>query len=462
MFIPSSDEDTLAFEKVADLCCIFAGYCIALTLVEWLSSHSLFVYPAGWQRQYGILLAGALLLWPVASAHGAVYHSHRSERIGVSLWQFVRTLALWSLLTIGSVFLLNLPNISRQFVFYVLTCSASFILARQLTTIVALRRLHRFGYNWRTALIVGSRRSCERFMALLGNSYPMGYHIVALHLDGEPEEAERVLATSEGVDEAFILSDAPQGETYALDLLKRGKRVHVVPELLDVRLFRQSLSDVAGIPVVSLLAGRLNKAQLVAKRLADLAGACLLVFACSPIFALTALIIKCSSKGPIFFRQTRIGQNGEFIRIYKFRTMIADAEELLTKDSKLRELYIANNFKLPKGKDPRITRIGAFLRATSLDELPQLFNVVNGDMSLVGPRPVVPAEVAKYGDCVQLLLSAKPGMTGHWQINGRSDIEQYARRVELDMEYIRDQSLGKDIEILLRTVPAVLLRKGAH
>ena len=462
MFTPSSDEDTLAFEMVADLCCILAGYCIALALVRWLSSRTLFVYPAGWQRQYSILLLAALLIWPAASAHRGVYHSHRSERIGFSLWQFGRTLALWSLLTIGSVFLLNLPNISRQFVFYVLTCSASLILARQLVTIVALRRLHRFGYNWRTALIIGSRSSCDRFMALLGNAYPMGYHIVVLPLDGEPDETERVLDVSEDIDEAFILGDTPQGETYALDLLKRGKRVHVVPELLDVRLFRQSLSDVAGIPVVSLLAGRLNKPQLVAKRLADLAGACLLLIACSPIIALIALIIKGSSKGPVFFTQKRIGQKGEFIRIYKFRTMIANAEEVLTKDPKLRDLYLANNFKLPKGKDPRITRIGAFLRATSLDELPQLFNVINGDMSLVGPRPVVPAEVGKYGDCVQLLLSAKPGMTGHWQINGRSEIEEYARRVELDMEYIRDQSLGKDIEILLRTVPAVLLRKGAH
>jgi exopolysaccharide production protein ExoY len=462
MFMPSSDDDTLAFEKAADLCCILAGSCMALTLVSWLSSHGLFVYPARWQRQYGILLCAALLLWPAASAHGGVYHSHRSERIGLSLWQFGRTLALWSLLTIGSVFLLNLPNISRQFVFYVITCSASLVLARQLLTIVALRRLHRFGYNWRTALIIGSRSSCDRFMALLGDAYPMGYHIIALPLDGDPDETERLLDASQEIDEAFILGDAPQGETYALDLLKRGKRVHVVPELLDVRLFRQSLSDVAGIPVVSLLAGRLNKAELVVKRLADLVGACLLVVLCSPVLGLISLIIKCSSRGPVFFRQTRIGQKGDYIRIYKFRTMIANAEEVLTKNPELRELYIANNFKLPKGKDPRVTRIGAFLRATSLDELPQLFNVINGDMSLVGPRPVVPAEVAKYGDCVQLLLSAKPGMTGHWQINGRSDIEQYAKRVELDMEYIRDQSFGKDFEILLRTVPAVLLRKGAH
>src|ERR1700720_1711480 len=283
MFTPTTDEDTLAFEKAFDLCCILAGYCIALALVRWLSSHTLFFYPPGWQRQYSILLFTALLLWLAASAHGGVYHSHRAERIGFSLWQFGKTLVLWGLLTIGSVFLLNLPNISRQFVFYVLTCSASLVLARQFVTIVALRRLHRFGYNWRTALLVGSRSGCDRFMELLGDAYPMGYHIVACPLDGEPDQTERVLDASEEIDEAFILSDAQQGETYALDLLKKGKRVHVVPELLDVRLFRQSLSDVAGIPVVSLLAGRLNRAQLAAKRLADLAGACVLVALSSPV-----------------------------------------------------------------------------------------------------------------------------------------------------------------------------------
>jgi exopolysaccharide production protein ExoY len=460
--MPNSDEDTLAFEKAADLCCILAGCWASLKLVASLSAHGLFVYPAHWQRGYGVLLLSALLLWPAAGAYGGIYHSHRAERIGLSLWQFGKTLALWSLLTIGSVFLLNLPNISRQFVFYVLTCSAFLIIVRQFVTIVTLRRLHRFGYNWRTALVVGSSRSCSRFLELLGNSYPMGYELVALPLDGEAGAIERSLNATDEIDEAFILSDAKEGESYTLDLLKKGKRVHVVPELLDVRLFRQSLSDVAGIPVVSLLAGRLNKAQLLAKRLGDFAGALLLLIVCSPILALTALIIKCSSKGPVFFRQTRIGQKGELIRIFKFRTMIEDAEEALRKDPRLYEQYVANNFKLPKGKDPRITKIGAILRATSLDELPQLFNVINGDMSLVGPRPVVPDEAEKYGDYVQLLLSAKPGMTGHWQVNGRSEIEQYARRVELDMEYIRDQSLGKDLAILLRTVPAVLLRKGAH
>src|ERR1700674_638746 len=129
MFTPTSDEDTLAFEKTFDLCCILAGYCFALELVRWLSSHTLFVYPASWQRQYGVLLFVALLLWPAASAHGGVYHSHSAEGMWFALLQCGNALAFCTLLTIGSVFLLNLPNISRQFVFYVLTCSASLVLA---------------------------------------------------------------------------------------------------------------------------------------------------------------------------------------------------------------------------------------------------------------------------------------------------------------------------------------------
>ena len=460
--MPNFDEDFPVFEKIADLCCIFGGYCVALELVKWLSRHTLFIYPQNWRHQYSVLLCAALLLWLAAGAHGGIYHSHRAERISFSLWQFGKTLILWGLVTIGSVFLLNLHNISRQFIFYFLTGAASLVLFRQFVTIVGLRRLHRFGSNWRTALVIGSNSGCDRFMSLLGNAYSMGYDLVALPLDRIPEEDTHVLDIGEEIDDVFILGDAPQGETYALDLLKKGKRVHVVPELLDVRLFRQSLGDVAGVPVVSLLAGRLNKAQLLAKRLADVLGAILLIIVCSPILALIALIIKCTSQGGVLFKHTRVGQKGELIKIYKFRTMIADAEDLLKKDPQLHAQYVANNFKLPKGRDPRITKFGNFLRATSLDELPQLFNVIQGDMSLVGPRPVVPAEAGKYGDYVQLLLSAKPGMTGHWQVNGRSEVEQYSRRVELDMEYIRDQSLGKDVEILLRTVPAVLLRKGAH
>jgi lipopolysaccharide/colanic/teichoic acid biosynthesis glycosyltransferase len=142
--------------------------------------------------------------------------------------------------------------------------------------------------------------------------------------------------------------------------------------------------------------------------------------------------------------------------------MRRDAEQVLKADPDLYRKYIANNYKLPKGKDPRITFIGRILRELSLDEIPQLLNVLKGEMSLVGPRPVVPAEIEQYGDYASLLLSVRPGLTGQWQVSGRSDIADYARRVRLDMEYIRDQSLARDFQILVQTVPAVLSRDGAH
>jgi exopolysaccharide production protein ExoY len=128
----------------------------------------------------------------------------------------------------------------------------------------------------------------------------------------------------------------------------------------------------------------------------------------------------------------------------------------------LHKRYVQNNYKLPKNDDFRITPIGGLLRTTSLDELPQLFNVLRGDMSLVGPRPIVPSELEKYGDCRGLFMSVKPGLTGNWQINGRSSIEDYSHRAALDLEYIRDQSLRNDVDILLKTIPAVVLRRGAH
>jgi lipopolysaccharide/colanic/teichoic acid biosynthesis glycosyltransferase len=179
------------------------------------------------------------------------------------------------------------------------------------------------------------------------------------------------------------------------------------------------------------------------------------------VFVGVAAVNRLFSSGPVFFGHNRLGQNGRMFVLFKFRTMVTNAEEVLKRDPELYQQYLDNNYKLPEGADPRTTAIGRFLRATSLDELPQLFNVLRGDMSLVGPRPVVPSEVENYADYANLFLSAKPGMTGHWQVSGRSAIKEYARRVELDLEYIRDQSLRKDLEILLRTVPAVLMRRGA-
>lgn len=187
--------------------------------------------------------------------------------------------------------------------------------------------------------------------------------------------------------------------------------------------------------------------------LASLAG----LFILSPVFLILAAMVKFDSRGPVFFKQMRVGKDGREFEFYKFRSMVQDAEELKNKLMHLNELE-GPVFKI--SDDPRITPIGRFLRRTSLDELPQLFNVLRGDMSLVGPRPPLPAEVANYESWQRQKLSVLPGITCLWQISGRNHIG-FTEWMRLDIEYIRRQSLGVDVKILVRTLPAVLLRKGA-
>jgi len=227
-------------------------------------------------------------------------------------------------------------------------------------------------------------------------------------------------------------------------------------------LFRQDLNDFDGIPVLSLGGYGLSRLQSGAKRFLDIVGSLFLLLVFGPVLVMVALLVKMSSPGPILFSQERLGEGGGRFRIYKFRTMYEDAETALRSDPVLYRKYVESNYKLPKGEDPRVTPLGDFLRSSSLDELPQLFNVLKGDMSLVGPRPIVPPEIDKYGEYGILFTSVKPGLTGRWQIHGRSEVVDYSRRAALDIEYIRDQSLKSDVDILLKTIPAVLLRKGAY
>ncbi len=168
-----------------------------------------------------------------------------------------------------------------------------------------------------------------------------------------------------------------------------------------------------------------------------------------------------SNKGPLFFKQQRIGQNGKHFGIYKFRSMIRNAEEVLKEDKELYNKYVANSYKLEPEEDPRITSFGRFIRKTSLDELPQFLNVLKGEMSLVGPRPIVQIELNEYQDKKDLFLSVKPGITGYWQTCGRSEVN-YPERVDVELYYMYNQSLLLDLNILFKTIVQVLLRKGAY
>lgn len=194
------------------------------------------------------------------------------------------------------------------------------------------------------------------------------------------------------------------------------------------------------------------------KRFADIICSAIAIILLSPFFIIISIAIKATSKGPAIFVHKRVGKNGKEIGIYKFRSMVMNAEELIKEFTPEQKAEFQKNFKLEN--DPRITKIGKFLRKTSLDELPQLFNVLKGDLSLVGPRPIIQKETEIYGEYKKMLLSVKPGLTGFWAANGRSDTS-YKRRRAMEIYYVKNRSLLFDIKIILKTAVSVFKGEGA-
>ncbi|HEX7135012.1 MAG TPA: sugar transferase [Iamia sp.] len=223
-------------------------------------------------------------------------------------------------------------------------------------------------------------------------------------------------------------------------------------------------SDVASGRVVATpsLVDEVRLAIPAWKRGLDIVVSAGLIVVAFPLFWLVALIVRIEG-GPVFFTQRRLGQGGRIIHVRKFRSMAPDAEDRLRSDPELFDRYVANGFKLPSEEDPRLSRWGRFLRSSSLDELPQLVSVLRGDMSMVGPRPIVEPELIEYTSrgAHDAFLAARPGLTGLWQVSGRSSLS-YDQRVELDLRYLADQSLLTDLKIVARTARVVVGRVGAH
>ena len=194
------------------------------------------------------------------------------------------------------------------------------------------------------------------------------------------------------------------------------------------------------------------------KRIFDFSLSLIGIAIMSPLFLIISIMIKCDTKGPVFFKQRRIGLNGKPLYIYKFRTMVTNAEELIASFTPEQKKEWEESYKLKD--DPRITRVGKILRKTSLDELPQLINIIKGEMSIIGPRPVVEEELSWYGNDVDLVLSVKPGLTGWWAVNGRSEVP-YPKRCDLELYYVKNASLALDVRILLGTLKVVFSQRGA-
>jgi exopolysaccharide biosynthesis polyprenyl glycosylphosphotransferase len=236
--------------------------------------------------------------------------------------------------------------------------------------------------------------------------------------------------------------------------------VDVVPRLFELLDGAQAMSQIGGLPVISIGAPPLSRASRVAKRGLDIVVSAILLVLLSPVLLALALAIKIDSRGPVFFRQVRAGRNQAPFMVVKFRSMYKDADERKKQFEADNEATDGVMFKIKK--DPRITRIGRFIRRTSLDELPQLINVLRGDMSLVGPRPLILSESKHAAQAWHARrLDLRPGITGLWQVSGRSDLP-FQEMVRFDYQYVSGWSLARDVEILLATIPVVLSRRGAY
>jgi len=334
--------------------------------------------------------------------------------------------------------------------------------------------LRRMGYNLRRLLIVGTGRRAERFVKMIKEHPEWG-----LHISGSiDDEAAKVGGKFFGIKVSGVLADIPrilresvidevifvvprkwleriQKSIAACEI--QGVKASVAADLFDLKIAHARQTDLNGFPLMSFETTFGREWQLFTKRAIDLTVTTAGLIALSPFLLIIAGLIKFTSPGFVFFRQKRMGVNNRSFTLYKFRTMFADAEE------KLAELEHLNEMDGPVFKiknDPRITPFGRILRKTSIDELPQLFNVFMGHMSLVGPRPPIPGEVGKYEHWQRRRLSLRPGITCLWQANGRNKIG-FNRWVELDLKYIDNWSLWRDFKILMKTVPVVLFGIGA-
>lgn len=375
------------------------------------------------------------------------------------------------------LYFLKEQNVSRLFI--ILTWLFSFfylVTARHFTK----RFLIRFGLWEKAVVIIGAGKTAELLAKSFSEEPGMGYKIAGLIEDNIKERpllkhyphlglfanAEQAIQDS-GVQDAIIAVPGLERKQL-LDLVYRiqpyVRNLTIVPDLFGMPLSNMEVETLFSEKTV-LLKIRNNMSlthNRVLKRTVDLVGSICGVLVISPILLGIVAAIYISNPGPIIFAHRRIGSNGKTFPCYKFRSMVVNAqsalEEYLTKNPAAREEW-KKEFKLKD--DPRITPIGRMLRKTSLDELPQLFNVIKGEMSLVGPRPIVQEEIIKYGDYIHDYYLVRPGMTGYWQVSGRNDVD-YENRVKMDSWYVRNWSLWQDIVLLIKTINVVLARKGAY
>jgi len=479
---------------VSDLCLVtisfFIGYFLRDKIINIypINLLSKFLYderlrPIGYYAVYIGLLPILLFIWGWLLSYFGMYKSSGIRRISEALLIIFKTTVVGFILFGSYVFILRMQeDISRLFIGFTFLTAAGLISLEKITLIYIFKLLSTRINSFKSALIVfrriliiGTGKRAREFIDLINKNPDWGIRIVGLvDIDpakkGEIINGHKVVGTLADIPEIIhknivdeVVFIVPRKWLDKIEEIihfceSEGLRVNLAVDLFNLKFSKAKQTDIHGFPLLTFESTPEKLGHLFIKRLFDFVASGISLVVLAPVLVVIAILIKVTSKGPVFLKQVRCGLYGREFVFYKFRTMVADAE------SKLKDLLQYNEMTGPVFKmtnDPRVTKLGRLLRKFSIDELPQLWNVFKGDMSLVGPRPPLPSEVENYNVGQRRKLSMRPGITCLWQTSGRSKIVDFDEWVRLDLEYIDNWSLWLDFKILFKSVPIVLLGIGA-
>lgn len=410
----------------------------------------------------------SIIIWLFAFGQSHVYLAHSSVSVGRVLRRIFAGHTLACLIFLGALYV-TYRDFSRLQAVYFMALLLVFVMLHRLLLSPVRSRLRRYINTQRTVLVVGWSESARRIGALVSQSQDSGLNFAGyVWAYTAPQTADgQVLGSVDDLpgivrqqQVSEIVIALKWFDQQASELVSRIMRllehdpvnIRIAPDYSELAYFHAKPEDFQGMTLVGLRETVLSPAERIFKRLFDIFFSLAALIVTAPIFGIIAVAIRLDSPGPIIFRQLRIGQHGRRFVIYKFRSMHVNADHIITHEE------AAKFVKLPD--DPRVTRVGAFLRRTSLDELPQIFNVLKGEMSFIGPRPELPQIVAGYEPWQHERHLIRPGLSGWWQVVGRSDLPMH-ENTELDIYYVRNCSLALDLQIFIRTFSTLLKGRGA-
>lgn len=433
-----------------------------------------YLHPIGPISHYLFLLYIILPLWAVILYYNKAYQSLRTGVLFQTIWPVLKTVFIGGVILMTILFVFKLQTISRALILLFLSFNVLLLLAERTCIYFFIHHIRKKGYNFSTILIVGTGKRAKAFAEAVLNHKEWGLKITGFvdmdpsmvgqeisgkRVIGQIDELSNILPKYKVDEVVFVVPRKwlDHIEKAVLSCEEIGIKVRIACDFFQKSLAKTYLDTLNEWPLLTLSPPPYYGNLFVVKRTFDIIFSLTMLLVASPLLLLTALGIKLTSPGPVFFRQERCGLNDRRFELLKFRTMVVEAEEIKSGLEGRNEMS-GPVFKVRK--DPRVTPFGRFLRKFSLDESPQFINVLKGDMSIVGPRPPIPAEVERYDYSQRRRLSVRPGITCFWQVNGRNTIYDFKEWVRLDLDYIDRWSLGLDMKIILKTIPAVLKGTG--